>query len=235
MQQGVSSCSSFMFLWFRKRRTSAKCDSSPCRMTDCFRWTNFSNLWMCFHDTRHYIALSIWSHSCNENFLLSFFMLKSVSHPLGVWDKVWRTHTQFTLFLFYKTVFFFRPMLLMLNILIFLPIWGWKYSCVILKFRFRFSMYWVINVPFIELLSSHVKISLLLGLYNKCCLSHQKTKKEMVWYFIGVCIINRTLHGRAEIRNFSSRVEKIFHEWAQRTSEIFFNTRREISYLRAAI
>ena len=25
---------------------------------------------------------------------------------------------------------------------------------------------------------------------------------------------------------------KIFHEWAQRTSEIFFNTRREISYLR---
>ena len=57
----------------------------------------------------------------------------------------------------------------------------------------------------------------------------------MVWYFIGVYIINRTLHGRLEIQNFSSRVEKIFHEWAQRTSEIFFNTRREISYLRAAI
>ena len=33
----------------------------------------------------------------------------------------------------------------------------------------------------------------------------------MVWYFIGVCIINRTLHGRLEIQNFSSRVEKIFH------------------------
>ena len=32
----------------------------------------------------------------------------------------------------------------------------------------------------------------------------------MVWYFIGVYIINRTLHGRLEIRNFSSRVEKIF-------------------------
>ena len=30
----------------------------------------------------------------------------------------------------------------------------------------------------------------------------------MVWYFIGVYIINRTLHGRLEIRNFSSRVEK---------------------------
>ena len=33
----------------------------------------------------------------------------------------------------------------------------------------------------------------------------------MVWYFIDVDIINRTLHGRLEIRNFSSRVEKIFH------------------------
>ena len=32
----------------------------------------------------------------------------------------------------------------------------------------------------------------------------------MVWHFIGVYIINRTLHGRLEIRNFSSRVEKYF-------------------------
>ena len=30
----------------------------------------------------------------------------------------------------------------------------------------------------------------------------------MVWNFIGVYIINRTLHGRLEIRNFSSSVEK---------------------------
>ena len=30
----------------------------------------------------------------------------------------------------------------------------------------------------------------------------------MVWYFIGVYIINRTFHGRLEIRHFSSRVEK---------------------------
>ena len=41
---------------------------------------------------------------------------------------------------------------------------------------------------------------------------------EMVWYFIGVYIINRTLHGRLEIRNFSSRVENISlvrcaHSW----------------------
>ena len=32
----------------------------------------------------------------------------------------------------------------------------------------------------------------------------------MVWYFIGVCTINRTLHGRLEIQNFSSRVKKYF-------------------------
>ena len=47
---------------------------------------------------------------------------------------------------------------------------------------------------------------------------------KMVWYFIGVYIINRTLYGRLEIHNFSSRVEKIF-----------VNTRREISYLRVAM
>ena len=32
----------------------------------------------------------------------------------------------------------------------------------------------------------------------------------MVWHFIGVYIINRILHDRLEIRNFSSRVEKYF-------------------------
>ena len=32
----------------------------------------------------------------------------------------------------------------------------------------------------------------------------------MVWYFIGVYIIKKTLHGRLEIQNFSSHVEKIF-------------------------
>ena len=36
----------------------------------------------------------------------------------------------------------------------------------------------------------------------------------MVWYFIGVYIINRTLHSHLEIRNFSSCVEKIFHSFA---------------------
>ena len=32
----------------------------------------------------------------------------------------------------------------------------------------------------------------------------------MIWHFMGVYIINRTLHGRLEIRNFSSRVKKYF-------------------------
>ena len=44
----------------------------------------------------------------------------------------------------------------------------------------------------------------------------------MVWYFIGVYVINRTLRGRLEIQHFSSSVEKYFTSVAQRTSEIFF-------------
>ena len=39
----------------------------------------------------------------------------------------------------------------------------------------------------------------------------------MVWHFIGIYIMNRTLHGRLEIRNSSS------------SSEIFFSTRDEKS------
>ena len=53
-----------------------------------------------------------------------------------------------------------------------------------------------------NVLSSQVKISPLLWLHNK--------SREMVWYFIGVYIIKRTLHARLDIRNFSSGVEKIF-------------------------
>ena len=45
----------------------------------------------------------------------------------------------------------------------------------------------------------------------------------MVWYFIGVYKIDRTLDGRLEIRNFFSCAEDIF------------NTRGEISYVRAAM
>ena len=53
----------------------------------------------------------------------------------------------------------------------------------------------------------------------------------MVWYFIGVYIRNRTLHGCLETQNFSSRIEKIFHSFAALTREIFFNAEREISSL----
>ena len=72
-----------------------------------------------------------------------------------------------------------------------------------------------------NLISSHVKISPLLWLHNKSRLSHQKTIK-VKWF--GISLVKRTLYGRArEIRNFSSRDEKMF-----------FNTRREISYLSRA-
>ena len=59
-----------------------------------------------------------------------------------------------------------------------------------------------------NMLSSHVKTSSLLWLHNKPYLSDQKNYlNKIVQHFIGVYIINRTLHGRLEIQNFSSHVE----------------------------
>ena len=55
-----------------------------------------------------------------------------------------------------------------------------------------------------NMLSSHVKISPFLRLHNKSRLLQQKLKGLV---FIGVYIIKRILHGRLEIRNFSSRVK----------------------------
>ena len=57
----------------------------------------------------------------------------------------------------------------------------------------------------------------------------------MVWYFIGVYTINRTLDGRWEIRNFFSCVEVIFTRSLRSLVKYFFNTRGEISYVRAAM
>ena len=54
----------------------------------------------------------------------------------------------------------------------------------------------------------------------------------MVWYFIGVYIINRTLHGRLEIWNFSSSVEKYF---TSERSDFFQHEKRNFIYLHAAI
>ena len=53
----------------------------------------------------------------------------------------------------------------------------------------------------------------------------------MVWYIIGVYIINRILHGRLEIPNFSSRVETNI----SLVRAIFFDTRKEISYIQAVM
>ena len=56
----------------------------------------------------------------------------------------------------------------------------------------------------------------------------------MVLYFIGVYIINRTLHGRLEIRNFSSRVEKTLEDKfriSARPSNILYLINARISVL----
>ena len=76
----------------------------------------------------------------------------------------------------------------------------------------KYNNFYYVNtneVPAVELLRekliySHVKISP----HNKLCLSHKKKTifkiSELFRYFIGVCIINRTLHGQLEIRNICS-------------------------------
>ena len=78
-----------------------------------------------------------------------------------------------------------------------------------------------------NMIPSQVKIT--------CYLTWKDHCSEKVWYFIGVYPKNKTLHGHLKIQNFSSSVEKIFHSFAVLTLQIFFNTRREISYLQAAM
>ena len=48
----------------------------------------------------------------------------------------------------------------------------------------------------------------------------------MIWYFTGVCIINRTVHGSWEIRSFSSRI-KIYFTRSLRTLMNYFSTLEE--------
>ena len=88
-----------------------------------------------------------------------------------------------------------------------------------------------------NMISSHVKYHSCYGYIINRAFHSKKVliKSVMDWYFISVYIINRTLYTRLEIRKFSSRVEKIFHSFAAITRKIFFNTRREISYLRATM
>ena len=69
------------------------------------------------------------------------------------------------------------------------------------------------------MLPSHTKRSLSLWLQDKSCLLQpKKHQSEMVWYFIGLYIINRALHSYLEMQNVSSCVQNIF-----------FNNQREIS------
>ena len=78
-----------------------------------------------------------------------------------------------------------------------------------------------------NLLFSYVKISPLLWLHNKSRLSQEKNCfREMVWYFIGVYIINRILDDRLEMRNFSSRVENISLVHCAHSWNIFQHSKR---------
>ena len=63
-----------------------------------------------------------------------------------------------------------------------------------------------------ENISSHVNTTRYLHMWkgHRCYgyIINRAYLSEIVWYFIGGYIINRTLHGRLEIRNLFSRVEK---------------------------
>ena len=70
-----------------------------------------------------------------------------------------------------------------------------------------------------NMISSRVKIACYFHMwkYHRCygyiinrAFRRKKLFQWNVWYFIGAYIINRTLHGRLEIRHCSSRVENIF-------------------------
>ena len=76
-----------------------------------------------------------------------------------------------------------------------------------------------------NMISSQVKKSPLLWFQSKLHPLQQKIyKRKMVWYFIGVCIINRTLHGHLDIRKIVLKKYVSF-------SYKFFNTQGGISYI----
>ena len=85
-------------------------------------------------------------------------------------------------------------------------------------------------------LSSHLKRSPLLWLHNKLRLLLQKTMKVKRFGISSVfikIIINRTLHGRLEIRNFSSCVEKEKFRISARPCNILYScqtTTTEVSF-----
>ena len=89
-----------------------------------------------------------------------------------------------------------------------------------------------------NMISSCVKISPLLRLHNKSHLSHQKSIK-VKWFGISLVFtikMNRTLHGRLEIQNFSSCVEKYFTCSPPSLVKDFSTLKEKFrSYLRAAM
>ena len=91
-----------------------------------------------------------------------------------------------------------------------------------------------------ESISSHVKITWLVIWKDHRCDSHMINCAfcswkniyihyiEMVWYFISVNVINRTLHGRFEILIYLLEWSlKIFHSFTALTREIFFQFSKE--------
>ena len=84
-------------------------------------------------------------------------------------------------------------------------------------------------------LSSHVKDHHCYGYKINRAFHNKKLLKWNGLVFHWCFIISRTLHGFLEIQDFCSRVEEILHSFAVLTREIFFNTRREISYFREAM
>ena len=108
--------------------------------------------------------------------------------------------------------------------------WIQLYKCISIQYFIHFwHGIWVL-ANFSRLAALGTPNAPLLWVHNIQRLSAaKKCSSKMVWHFIGVNIINRTLHGRLEIRNSLLVLKN------QRTSEIFFNTRRKISYLLAAM
>ena len=81
------------------------------------------------------IGMKIWCHlysHSHENQVIFMIFTGNVlhKHSLCKWKlRRWKSKSAYTLFCFIRMLFF-RPRL---NILIFLPILGWKHSCIILK------------------------------------------------------------------------------------------------------
>ena len=96
------------------------------------------------------IGLKIWRHPyshSHENQVIFMIVMRNVlhKHSFCKWKlRRWKSKSAYTLFCFIRMLLFRSR----LNILIFLPILGWKYSCILVNYslwHFRFRIYWGIN------------------------------------------------------------------------------------------